>query len=251
MCCLAVALLLVWQLPYFRLNSIVTTELRSISREELIDASGLSVGQHLFAGLGGSLEQITQLRYAEVEARLLKEFPNIKSVTARLVFPGQINLSIVERVEVAYIQIPDGCVMIDKEGVALKILSDPPADIPVISGVSVVSMNLGQPIEVDVPAAKNSAISLMGAIIDADKDNRTDLLLLGQIKKILPIGSNDLFLTVVLPNTGEEISVAAETGPEQTEKMLWLRFALAQGVFDGHGHGVLDLTGSRHIFSPD
>ena len=33
--------------------------------------------------------------------------------------------------------------------------------------------------------------------------------------------------------------------------MLWLRFALAQGVFDGRGKGVLDLTGSRKTFTPD
>jgi len=166
-------------------------------------------------------------------------------------FPGQIHIDIVERVEIAYIKIPDGCVMIDKEGVALSILPAPPGDIPVIEGVTVASMKLGQKLTVDVPSALNSAITLMGAIIDADQDDRTDLLLLPYIRKIMPIGGRQLYLTVVLPNTGEELNVEAETGTEQAEDMLWLRFALDQGVFDGRGKGVLDLTGSRKTFTPD
>ena len=141
--------------------------------------------------------------------------------------------------------------MIDKEGVALAVMPEAPGSIPVIEGVKVTSMTLGQPLTVDVPSALNSAIALMGAIIDADKDDRTDQLLLSQIRGIMPIGGRQLYLSVILPNTGEELSVAAETGSEQVDDMLWLRFALAQGVFDGRGKGVLDLTGSRKTFTPD
>ena len=249
--CLAVIALLVWQLPVFRLNGIDATDMRSVGEEDLIKASGLVAGQHLFAGLGGTLPQVIQLRYSQVESRLAAAFPSIKTVRASMEFPGRISLEIVERVEVAYIKIPDGCVMIDKEGVALAVMPEAPGSIPVIEGVKVTSMTLGQPLTVDVPSALNSAIALMGAIIDADKDDRTDQLLLSQIRGIMPIGGRQLYLSVILPNTGEELSVAAETGSEQVDDMLWLRFALAQGVFDGRGKGVLDLTGSRKTFTPD
>lgn len=250
---LAAAGLLVWLLPVFHLQGIEIAQLRSITREEVLAASGLATGQHLFQGLGlgGSFRQITQLRYPATEARLLAALPTIQTVAARLKFPGQISLSIVERVEVAYLAIPDGCVMIDKEGVALKILEKAPADIPVIEGVMATSMKLGQPLGVDVPSAMNSAITLMGAIIEADKDDRPGILLLPQIRKIRPVGGRRLYLTVILPQTGEELNVAAETGQEQTEDMLWLRFALAQSVFDNRGKGVLDLTGSKKTFTPD
>ncbi len=248
---LAFAALLVWQLPFFHLQQVEVTELRSLNEDAVIKASGLDEGQHLFLGLGGSFNQIIHLRYPNVETNLTKAFPVIKSATAQLRFPGKISLSIVERLEVAYVSIPDGCVMIDKEGVALKILTEKPGDIPIFEGVTVTSLILGQPLEVDVPTAMNSAITLMGAIIDADKDTRTKDCLLPQIRKIRPISGRKLYLTVILPNTGEEMSVLAETGQNQTEDMLWLRFALMQGAFDSQGKGVLDLTGNRKTFTPD
>jgi cell division septal protein FtsQ len=243
--------LLVWLLPAFRLSDIAMGDLRTLQPEEVIQASGLQTGQHLFAGFGGSLLQIAQLRYNPVENRLLQAFPVIKTVKASMDFPGRIKLEITERVEVAYIEIPDGCVMIDKAGVAMAILDDAPAGIPVLGGVTVTKLTLGQPLAVDVPSALNSAITLMGAIIDADQDDRTDQLLLPTIRKIMPVGGRAIYLTVILPHTGEELSVAAETGDDQAEDMLWLRFALAQGVFDSRGKGVLDLTGSRKTFTPD
>lgn len=248
---LAAIILLVWRLPVFRLQQIETTSMRGIQAADILKASGLVEGQHLFQGLGGSLSQIAELRYPAAEKKLAAAFPAIRSVTARMSFPGKIILEINERVEVAYLAIPDGCVMIDKDGVALRILTEVPDAIPVIRGVTATSLLLGQPLGVDVPSAMNSAISLMGAIIDADKDTRPDIELLPQIREIRPIGGQSLYLTVVLPNTGEELSVKAETGSDQTEDMLWLRFALAQGVFDSRGKGVLDLTGSRMTFTPD
>jgi len=248
---LALAALMVWRLPVFRLQVIDISELRSLSEEDVLAASGLKIGQHLFQGLGGSPGQISQLRYAAAEAGLAEACPAIKSVTVKMVFPGKISLTIEERIEVAYVSIPDGCVMIDKEGVAIRVLSQAPERIPVIEGITVTSLIPGQPLGVDVNSALNSAISLMGAIIDADKDSRPELQLLPLISKIRPIGGNDLYLTVILPATGEELSIAAETGQNLAEDMLWLRFALSQGVFNGRGKGVLDLTGNRKTFTPD
>ncbi len=243
--------LLVWLLPVFRLQTVETTKIRGAGEADILAASGLIIGQHLFRGLGGSPESLIRLRYVAVETRLAKAFPAIKHVTAKLVFPGRIRLEIEERVEVAYVAIPDGCVMVDKDGIALRILNKVPDDIPVIEGVSATALLLGQPLGVDVPSAMNSAISLMGAIIEADKDTRPPLQLLPQIRKIRPVSGQTLYLTAVLPKTGEELNVKAETTSDQTEDMLWLRFAIAQGVFDGRGKGVLDLTGSRRTFTPD
>lgn len=243
---------LIWLLPAFRLSNVeVVGDLRSLSREDLAAASGLQTGQHLFAGLGGSLNQILHLRYGGAEDRLLEQYPVLKSVEVRLRLPGTIVLNISERVEVAYVAVPDGCVMIDKEGYALKILPAPPDDIPVIDGVSVTSMILGQPLVVNVPAAMNSAIALMGAIIEADRDTRPEIQLLPQIRRIRPLSGRQLYLTIVIPDTGEEMTVAAETGQEQTEDMLWLRFALDQDALNSRGKGILDLTGSRRTFTPD
>ncbi len=93
-------------------------------------------------------------------------------------------------------------------------------------------MALGQAVGVDVPAVLNSAISPMGAIIDADKDERTDLKLLPTIRTILPVGGHNLYMALVLPESRDELHVAVEIGPDLREDMLWLRFAISQGALD-------------------
>jgi hypothetical protein len=242
---------LVWLLPPFHVQQIEISGLKTLPHADVLQASGLTEGQHLFQGLGGSLKQLLQLRYGATETRLRAAFPAIRSAEARLRFPGQISLDIAERVQVAYVAIPDGCAMIDKDGVAFKIMPAAPPGIPVIEGVTVTSLKLGDALGVDVPAAMNSAISLMGAIIDADKDSRTTTLLLPLISRIRPLSGHRLYMTVILPKTGEELYVEAESSGDMDEDMLWLRFALDQDAFKNLGKGVLDLTGSRRTFTPD
>jgi hypothetical protein len=243
--------LLVWLLPAFHLKKIEISPLVELNGQEILDACGLDKGQHLFSGLGGSLQQILQLRYPAAEEQLARKFPSIRKITASMDFPGKIDLVIDERLQVAYLSIHDGCVMIDKDGVALKIWPDPPVGIPVIEGITATSLILGQPLGVDAPSALNSAISLMGAIIDADKDTRAVTQLLPNISKIRPVGGRRIYLTLILPVNGEVFQVEAETGEDMQEDMLWLRFALSQGAFDSLGKGMLDLTGSRKTFTPD
>ena len=172
---LSVVILLIVLLPVFHLQEIEIDGLLALKPENVIKSSGLTINQHLLSGLGGSPRHILQLRYAEAEKQLISTQPSIRSAVIRMDFPGKIVIEIDERVEVAYLIIPDGCAIIDKDGFLMDILPVPPPDIPIISGLSVTSMTLGQPISVDVPSALNSAISLMGAIIDADRDERTDL----------------------------------------------------------------------------
>ena len=248
---LFILILAVWQLPAFRVQQIELPRLRSISEEELTAVMDPYRGQHFISGLGGSRDHWMQLRYRQIEEDLASRYPVIENVSARFSFPSGISLTIDERVEIAYVAIPDGSVMIDKHGVAMFIWPQTPGDIPVIEGIHVTSLNLGQPLIVDVPDALNSALTLMGAIIDADKDERLDLELLPQIRSIRPIGGRQLYLTVELPGTGEIMTVLAKTGHEQVEEMQWLRFALDQSALENRGKGVLDMTGERITFRPD
>lgn len=243
--------LLVAFLPVFRLKTYQITPTRAMTAAAIEASVPIRPGDHLFHGLGPGLDQWLGLRYGSTEALLVRNFPYIRTVRAYLDFPSQMRIEIEERVEVAYVSIPDGCVLLDKEGYALLILPDPPAGIPVIEGVSVRSLNLGQPLTVQVPDSMNSAVSLLGAIIDADKDTRTPQKLLSQVRQIRPLSNGRLFLTLVLPGTGDELTVAVENSMDQLDDMLWLRFAMDQGALDNRGKGVLDLTGTRRIFIPD
>lgn len=242
----------VWLLPPFHLQELhLPEDLRSISQEELRLTCDLEPGRHLLAELGGSLPLLFSLRYGAVEDRIRNRFPAVKDVAVYLDFPGAITCTVTERVEVAWLAIPDGCVMIDKDGVALKITAVPPGGIPVIEGISVRSMILGKPLEVDVTEAMHRAISLLGAIIEADRDGRPETTLLSQVTRIRPISGRQLYLTLIIPETGEEMTVLNETRADLAEDMLWLRFALDQKALSGRGKGILDMTGSRRTFIPD
>ena len=79
-------------------------------------------------------------------------------------WPGTIQCEIVERIEVAWLSVPDGYVMIDKEGIAIEIWTQEPDEIPVIEGLLVQSMMLGSQLTVDVPdalSARNQFYSVL------------------------------------------------------------------------------------------
>ncbi len=242
---------LVYFLPAFHAGSITITDTRAMTQQEVLEASGLEQGQHLLAGIGGSVPQLFGLRYGRAEADLMVKFPAIRQVTARLDFPGSIEIEIDERIEVSFMKIPDGCVMVDKEGYALRVLPSAPEDIPVIEGIKVVQMQVGSPLTVDLPDSMNHALAVMGAIIDADKDTRSQIKILPTVRKIRPVSGKDVYLTLILPSTGEELTVLARVSPTTGEDMTWLRFAILQGALDGRGKGVLDMTGQNRVFIPD
>ena len=244
--------LAVWQLPAFHLQELqLPADLRSVPREELAAVVDLPPDHHLFAELGGSLPLLLALRYGAAEQRVREQFPAVRDVTVEMAFPGTIRVGLTERIEVAWLAVPDGCVMVDKDGVALKIDRTAPQGIPVIEGITVRAMMLGQPLDVDVSEAMNRAIGLLGAIIEADRDPRPATALLSQVSRIRPISGRQLYMVLVVPETGEEITVLTEIMPGQQEDMLWLRFALDQAVLAGRGKGILDLTGGRRTFIPD
>jgi cell division septal protein FtsQ len=248
---LLTAVFLVVSLPAFHLSEIRVSETRMVSRQKIIETSGLITGQHLLNGLGGSMRKLFEFRYGSAEEAISAQIPYVESARVELVFPGRVDITVDERIEVAYLAIPDGCVMIDKEGYALSIVSEKPDDIPVIEGIKVVSLSLGQPLTVSVTESMQGAVTLMGAIIDADRDQRIDLKLMDHVKIIRPAGGNLSYLTISIPGSGEELNVLSELGSGLADDMIWLRFALDQQVLGGYGKGILDLTGEKRIFRPD
>ena len=241
---------LVLALPAFRLYNIEITETRMVTRKQVEDASGFLHGQHLLQGLGGSMRQLFELRYGHAELSIT-ELPYVATARVSMHFPGAIEIRIEERVEVAYLSIPDGCVMIDKEGYALRIQPDIPDDIPIIEGIRVVSLSLGQPLTVNVTESMQGAVTLMGSILDADRDDRISVRLMDHVSRIRPAGSNLMYLSLVLPESAEELTVLAAMGGGLTDDMLWLRHAISQNVLSGYGKGVLDMSGEKRIFRPD
>ena len=249
---LLLAILLVLALPQFYISSVKVTGQRILTADQVILIGDLKTGSHLFQGVSGSMKDWFQLRHKKAEELLLSNLPYLKNVKIQSVFPSVLSVTLVERVEVAYIAISDGCVIIDSEGVALEVL--PGADargIPVIEGVVANQVQLGRKTAVDLPDALTEAIVLLNDIINADKDTQTDVKLLPLIKTIRPMQDKILFLTLQLPGTGEELHIKIKNSSSNIEDMLWLRFALKQGKLVGKSKGILDLSGVQKVFQPE
>lgn len=76
----------------------------------------------------------------------LLENPYIKNVEISVEFPSTLKVAINERVEVAALQYQGKYVLIDEEGVALRVEEDiKKADKPLFSGVKLTRVQLGQP----------------------------------------------------------------------------------------------------------
>ncbi|MHB1484656.1 MAG: cell division protein FtsQ/DivIB [Saccharofermentanales bacterium] len=249
---LLISALMVFALPQFRISSVEMTGLRVIKEKQVSDMLEITAGDHIFLDVNGSLKDLFQMRHTKSEQMLLKNLPYIKKVEIRSVFPSKLSIAVTERIEVAYIAISDGCVIIDAEGVVLEVLRESgPPGIPVIEGVSVSSVQSGQKAAVDVPDSLTNAIVLLNDIINADKDTSAKVKLLPRIKTIRPIQDDILFVTILLPVTDEEFIVKVRNSKENAEKMKWLRFAMEQRKLEGKGKGILDLTMTQKIFIPE
>lgn len=246
------AFLMVFVLPQFYITNIKISGQRIITEDQVLSVGNIKTGNHLFQGVNGSLKDLFQLRHKKAEQSLLAELPYLKNVVIKSVFPSILSITIDERVEVAYIAISDGCVIIDSEGVVLEVLSNTDSrGIPVIEGIMANQIQLGKKTTVDLPSALAEAIVLLNDVINADKDTRNDVKLLPMIKTIRPMQDKMLFLTIQLPGTGEELIVKTENSSTNLENMIWLRFALKQQKLEGKGKGILDLSSEQKIFIPE
>ncbi len=249
---LTLILILVLVLPQFYVSTIDITGSRVVTRGQIISIGNLKTGFHLFNGVNGSIKQLFQLRHAKSEQLLKENLTYIRNVEIESVFPSMIKVNIDERIEVAYVAINDGCVIIDSEGIVLEVLNKSDSrGIPVIEGVVANQIQCGHKASVDLPDSLNESIVLLNDIINADKDTRVDVKLLPEIKTIRPIQDKLLFLTLLLPGTNEELIVKVKNSNENADKMVWLRFALKQGKLGGKGKGILDLSSTQKVFIPE
>lgn len=251
-CVAAVGALILFALPQFYISDIRITGQRIVTTAEILDTAGLQKGRHLLSGVKGSISEMFSLRHTEEERLLMEKLPYIKSVVIRSVFPYVLSVALEERVEVAYISIKDGYVIIDADGIALEVLpKDEAIGIPIVDGITVSDIVLGSKAQVDKPDYLNQTVILLNAIINAQKDSRTDFEILPSIVTIRPVGNDLIFLTLKLPESGDALSVKTKLSSDLQEDMLWLRFALQQGKLEGLGSGVLDLTTEQRVFIPD
>ena len=250
---LLIAAILIFALPQFYVRSIHISGNSVISEEEILRDIQISEGMHLFRNIGGGIVELFSFRYGNIEKGLREKYPYIRDITVQIQFPSAVNIDIEERQRIGYIELPDGYAVIDLDGYVVELQRGAiPEGVPHMKGLPVRSAVLGEMIALASPKELNTCITVLGAVLAADDNKETDSVfsLMRNIRSIRSVGIDTVFLTILLPTNGRELTVQLGSLKDVAADMTWLRYAVEQGAFDNAGDGYLDMSGEDNTFSP-
>lgn len=245
-------LLLFLFLPLFRIDSLKSEyPLFFHDFEELKEKSGLREGQHFLQGYGGSVRGLLTGRYTQAEKAVLAAYPGMKELKIRLHFPGQISFEAEERIPIAYMQNGDRIVLLDSEGIACSSTDDLPRGLPVIRGLEVVSMTLGQAIISNSDSDLAQCVAVMSAIAEADFERQSENPLLPQIKEIRSSGYQRVLLKLNPNGDDRVLSVSCTSERSLKDDFIWLSKVLEANVLQDKLPGTLDIYGKQLVYRPE
>ncbi len=214
---LVVAVFLAGLLIFFKVTDIQVTGSQLYSRQEVVEASGIQVGDNL-----------ATLDRSAAAARIVVRLPYIESVHVSRVLPGTVVLDVTETAAAYSVEAEDGTSWLVSS--AGKVLEETPvsaADYPRLTGVTLQSPEPGQPIATGQESGLAAAELVMHALEETS--------FLSQIAEIDVTETYDI---VVWLGTQYEIHLG---GTDQLDyKIEYLGSILDQ--LDGNRGGTIDLT---------
>lgn len=181
-----ISLLIVFALKtdFFVINDIKVIGNKNITKDTLINASSINIGENIFKISISSAE------------KSIKKLPYTKEINIMRKFPKGIAIEITERKEMAQIKDISSFILIDEEGQVLDIKDNNKENLPIIIGLKIKNKKPGNNIFLDIDS-KNK--------LDFIKEGY-DLGLLQKIKEVDMADNNNINLTLI-----EDIGVAFGT----------------------------------------
>lgn len=119
----------------FDIQKITVADNSYFTSEQVIAISKIQIGENMF-----------ETKMSDVKKRLLKE-PYIQNVTIRRHIPATVEIILKEREEYAAVAYGMESVIIDREGMVLRVSEERPA-LPLLAGLNALEMTPGKPISV-------------------------------------------------------------------------------------------------------
>ncbi len=249
---LVLAALVLWRLPALRLAQVYVSGNVQLDRERIVAVSGLGYRQHLFTGLDGfdrSFFGSRELRYREVERRILAGLPLVEAVRATPRFPAGVAIEIRERRPVACLAGGDTIALLAADAVVLGFLpaAEQAPALPLIEGVAASTTIPGEPVTGPDEVRVRRSLAVLDEIGRADRADEADWSLLAAVESIRSISGEMSYLLVRLADGGE---LAVRIGGPKLleEQVLWLRHAVRSGCLEELGSGLLDLAAERYVY---
>lgn len=237
-------------LPSFRVQIIEINGNQVISDEKICEMAGIQYGSHLMSGISGDIIDYFRLDYGKTEDKIKNENAYVEDIRITISFPSTIKIDVVERSKIAYIEIPDGYVSVDLNGVVVEFNSfDGLEDIhPLVCGMDVSSVEISQPIQVVNTTDYNKSLVVLGAVLAADiNGGDTEYSMFENLLEVRVVPGGNIFLTFVLPN-GATLQVKLEAIDNINDDMNWLLYSITENAFDNLPDGALDMTGEEYVY---
>jgi len=208
-------------LDVFSLRSIAVEGSYTMAKEEIVQKSGLALGQHMLKVSAGRVR-------AGVESDALLEYVSLKWD-----FPDGLILTVNQRQPAAAISFLGSYIVVDEELRVLDVRSEPPAgQYPLLSGINVAEYEVGQVLKTD-DTAKETVYRTLAQALAAHS-------LKDDIAEINLQQTADIML---LTRNGTVIEMGNATALE--EKCAWVEATLPQLRSQGKSGGTLFVTGSN------
>lgn len=236
----AALLIFMWSIifhPAMRIDEITVNGNYEYSDEEILDALGLQVGDHIWTFTGSN------------RRALIRSTPYIQNIQVTVDFPSHVVINVTERHKLAYIKTPDGYIAIDAQGLVLEFVPLNEDVSPVLCGLDVDNAVLGRTIEITDTLPFRKLILVLGAILDADNSSihHDNYSFFDSVQEVRIVPSGMIFVTVLLPD-GTMLQVKLAGIEDIAENMQWLLYSIKGGAFDDLPAGSLDMTQEEKIY---
>lgn len=209
---------------YFKIKKITVKGNSRISTEEITRLSGLKVGDLIFrVDKKGIVERLKSNRY-------------VKNVVVKIRMPDSVTLLIEERVPVGVIPYYGSFLQVDNEGVVLEMIDYNAGNLPVLYGVKLKEVSLGQKIKPQNSVAFKQALQVLKALDDM---HMTDLI--GEVE----INGSNITMKA-RPN----IDVKVGQADDFYYKLSFLKVILNDLHNKGYKSGTIDLSVKNPTFTP-
>ena len=177
---LAGSLIMLALSPLFEIHDIYVRGNSHYSEEDIIDASGIILGTNGFKLIGGSTEDILNLRNSDAENTIKKELSYIKDVVVKFALTDKIIITVKERKPFAVVPFYGTSILVDDEAYVLETFEGgTPKSLPVIKGLKFDSFEIGQALELESMDNFFYAVNLINEIVKSD--SKSDFKLFSKI----------------------------------------------------------------------
>ena len=139
----------------FDIQAITVADNSYFTSEQVVSLSEVKIGDNLF-----------EVNLSDAKKKLLEE-PYIKNAKVKRRLPGTVEIVLEERTEYAAVAYGMECIIIDSEGLVLRIVEERP-ELPLLAGLTTLEMTPGEPLVVEENYSLTDTLKLIEATKNTD-----------------------------------------------------------------------------------